>query len=46
MTNHEKLKQMTVEEFAEWLDEMQTDGLYGNGCDASEWRAWLLQAAE
>lgn len=42
MNNYENLKNMTIEELAEFLDGVQVDAIYGNGSTAKEWLSWLL----
>lgn len=45
MTNYEKLKEKSLEEMAEFLDEVQTDGMMLQGSTPEEWQKWLTAEA-
>lgn len=46
MKNIDVIMQMSAEEFAEWLDEVQVDGMTGNGSDKKEWLEYLNSEAK
>lgn len=46
MTNYEKLKEKSLEEMAEFLDGVQTDGMLLQGSTPEEWQEWLKAEAE
>lgn len=46
MSNFEKLKEKSIEEMAEFLDEAQIDAIIGCGSTPEEWLEWLKAEAE
>lgn len=45
MNNYEKIKMMSMEELADFLDCAQADALYGSGSTPEEWMDWLRAEA-